>query len=244
MGTLQYPTLTFVGMLVLAYTVAGHSDQSHDSPKYPECRQGEEYALHARRKDIPDEDLQYYHIRKKNGRERYYLCRLCSMCGDGIEEISPCWNSQDTKCGGCIDPEYMYDKATKSCQPKSKIQGYTDVPPNTQTDYKPTHAQDVLPKPEEEIDGDKDAIDIKNGEQSLESKYDLNKGNEQMAVEDAENIGVGKQKQKEMDHINTPHLVVVVVSSVLVAVLLVAIVVVVYVSRRRKTQTARTPTSV
>jgi len=164
MGIVQDSVLCYIIFSVLILTVAAHTHSDHT--KYPECQPREEYAIHARRKDIPDGDLKYYHIMEKNnGKYKYYICRSCSLCGDGIDVIAPCWNSQDTKCGGCIDPTHMYDHVTKSCQPKERILGYRDDPIEIHT------TQDLTtPKLYESTKGEEVAVDYIEDDEVIKSQ--------------------------------------------------------------------------
>ncbi|XP_002738616.1 uncharacterized protein LOC100374740 [Saccoglossus kowalevskii] len=91
--------------------------------KYSECGCGTEYAVTERRKNIPLYDIgNYFYYWNENYKKRFYYCRSCSFCDDGIPTIAPCWENQDTICGEyCEDVDKYYDIGTKSCQLKSLL---------------------------------------------------------------------------------------------------------------------------
>ncbi|XP_070564299.1 uncharacterized protein [Ptychodera flava] len=95
--------------------------------KYSRCRPGEEYGVRVSRHEIQSEDTEKYYSFAKQGKKKFYYCRRCSICGDGIKKTEECREGKDTKCGGCINEDYLYDPATKSCQPLSVIYGFEPV---------------------------------------------------------------------------------------------------------------------
>ncbi|XP_070564330.1 uncharacterized protein [Ptychodera flava] len=96
--------------------------------RYGHCKCREEFAVIVKERHIREEDLGkaglFHTIQGRKGKTRYYYCRPCSICQDGLQVISQCIGAQNTKCGQhCTDPTRIYDRATKSCQPKSFIYG-------------------------------------------------------------------------------------------------------------------------
>nr|XP_006821282.1 PREDICTED: uncharacterized protein LOC100374888 isoform X2 [Saccoglossus kowalevskii] len=54
------------------------------------------------------------------------MCRACSVCPDGAATLSPCSQTEDTVCGGCVKQGYVFDEGTKSCQPEYIIKGQAE----------------------------------------------------------------------------------------------------------------------
>ena len=50
------------------------------------------------------------------------VCRPCSYCDNGVVILSECTQSHDALCSKrCVNPAYVYDESTKSCQRKATV---------------------------------------------------------------------------------------------------------------------------
>ncbi|XP_070564289.1 uncharacterized protein [Ptychodera flava] len=127
MGFILEVFLITVVAVTLAECAHGHGRDlckgNQVYPDYPHCRCGTQFVRMVKKRHIPKEDIGQFHARNMNGRIRYYLCTPCTICEDGVRQIAPCRNLQDTKCGGCVTPGYVYDNASKTCSPRSYING-------------------------------------------------------------------------------------------------------------------------
>ncbi|XP_077994620.1 uncharacterized protein LOC144448307 [Glandiceps talaboti] len=103
-------------------TTAGHrADKNRrEWGHVKHCELGQ-YVAHSHRKHHQHRHSQSQDRFENNDEKKRYNrrhCEKCTVCEEGVEVLLPCYRDQDTVCGDCINPDYVYNKSIQSCQPK------------------------------------------------------------------------------------------------------------------------------